>query len=463
MSEANPTTCVIGAGISGLTAGKALADYALPFTCFEASDDIGGNWYFGNPNGRSSAYRSLHIDTYRDSVSFRDMPMGEDYSDYPHHERIRAYLNEYADAFSLRERIRFRTEVKHADRYPDGGWRITLDDGSVEEFDFLIVGNGHHWDPRYPDFPGSFDGQTLHSHHYLSPTEPLDLIGTRVLVVGIGNSAVDIVSELSRKGIAEAVFISTRSGAWVMPKYLLGQPLGKLVKTSPYLPLRVQRWLARPLPYLASGRMEDFGLPRPNHRFLEAHPTVSSELLLRLGSGDAVAKPNVAKLQGDQVRFEDRSTEQIDAIVYATGYKISFPFFDPDFISAPENRFPLYKRIFKPGIDDLAFVGFAQAVPTLFPFVELQSKLVARYLKGNYALPAVGEMEETIRRDHERHSGSVVDRPRHTMQIDWYLYEHEIWNREIPAGRERAARGMAPRLAGRARAAEAEVEAKVLR
>jgi cation diffusion facilitator CzcD-associated flavoprotein CzcO len=455
MSEANPTTCVIGAGISGLTAGKALADYALPFTCFEASDDIGGNWYFGNPNGRSSAYRSLHIDTYRDSVSFRDMPMGEDYSDYPHHERIRAYINEYADAFSLRERIRFRTEVKHADRYPDGGWRITLDDGSVEEFDFLIVGNGHHWDPRYPDFRGSFDGQTLHSHHYLSPTEPLDLIGTRVLVVGIGNSAVDIVSELSRKGIAETVFISTRSGAWVMPKYLLGQPLGKLVKTSPYLPLRVQRWLARPLPYLASGRMEDFGLPRPNHKFLEAHPTVSSELLLRLGSGDAVAKPNVAELQGDRVRFEDGTTEQIDAIVYATGYKITFPFFDPDFISAPENRFPLYKRIFKPGIDDLAFVGFAQTVPTLFPFVELQSKLVARYLNGDYALPSLGEMEEAIRRDYERHSGSVIDRPRHTMQIDWYVYEHDIWNREIPAGRERAARGMAPRLAGRARATEA--------
>jgi cation diffusion facilitator CzcD-associated flavoprotein CzcO len=455
MSEANPTTCVIGAGISGLTAGKALADYALPFTCFEASDDIGGNWYFGNPNGRSSAYRSLHIDTYRDSVSFRDMPMGEDYSDYPHHERIRAYINEYADAFSLRERIRFRTEVKHADRYPDGGWRITLDDGSIEEFDFLIVGNGHHWDPRYPDFPGSFDGQTLHSHHYLSPTEPLDLIGTRVLVVGIGNSAVDIVSELSRKGVAETVFISTRSGAWVMPKYLLGQPLGKLVKTSPYLPLRVQRWLAQPLPYLASGRMEDFGLPRPNHKFLEAHPTVSSELLLRLGSGDAVAKPNVAELQGDRVGFEDGTTEQIDAIVYATGYKISFPFFDPDFISAPENRFPLYKRIFKPGIDDLAFVGFAQTVPTLFPFVELQSKLVARYLNGDYALPSVGEMEETIRRDHVRHSGSVIDRPRHTMQIDWYLYEHDIWNREIPAGRERAGRGMAPRLAGRARATEA--------
>jgi cation diffusion facilitator CzcD-associated flavoprotein CzcO len=453
--SAKPTTCVIGAGISGLTAGKALSDWALPYTCFEASDDIGGNWYFGNPNGRSSAYRSLHIDTYRDSVSFRDMPMGEAYPDYPHHERIRAYINGYADAFGLRERIRFDTPVEHAERRSGGGWRIRLGDGSTGEFDFLIVGNGHHWDPRYPDFPGSFGGETLHSHHYLSPTEPLDLTGKRVLVVGIGNSAVDIVSELSRKGVAEKVFISTRSGAWVMPKYLFGQPIGKLVRTSPYLPLKLQRWLARPLPYLASGRMEDFGLPRPNHRFLEAHPTVSSELLLRLGSGDAVAKPDVEELQGDSVRFGDGSMEQVDAIVYATGYRITFPFFDPDFISAPENRFPLYKRIFVPGIDDLAFIGFAQTVPTLFPFVELQSKLVARYVGGDYALPPVPEMEEAMRRDRERHFGGVIDRPRHTMQVDWYVYEHEIRNREIPAGRERVAKGMAPRLAGRVPTAEA--------
>jgi hypothetical protein len=178
-------------------------------------------------------------------------------------------------------------------------------------------------------------------------------------------------------------------------------------------------------------------------------------LLLRLGSGDAVAKPNVSELQGDSVEFEDGTVERVDAIIWATGYKITFPFFDPKLISAPDNRFPLYKRVFIPGIDDVAFIGFAQTVPTLFPFVELQSRLVARYLNGDYALPSVPEMEETIRRDQERHFGRVTDRPRHTMQIDWYVYEHDIWNREIPAGRERAASGMAPKLAGRVLTAEA--------
>jgi cation diffusion facilitator CzcD-associated flavoprotein CzcO len=454
--SAKPTTCVIGAGISGLTTGKAFSDWGLPYTCFEASDDIGGNWYFGNPNGASSAYQSLHIDTSRDGVSFRDMPMGPDeYPDYPHHTQILGYLHRYADAFSLRDRIRFSSPVEHAERKPGGGWSIRLGDGSTEEFDFLVVGNGHHWDPRFPDFPGSFDGETIHSHHYIDPQTPLNMAGKRVLVVGIGNSAVDIVSELSRKGVAEKVFLSTRSGAWVMPKYFMGRPMDTLVKINPRLPLKLQRRMARILPRLASGRMEDFGLPHPNHNFLEAHPTVSSELLLRLGSGDAVAKPNVQELDGRSVRFEDGSTEEIDVIVYATGYKITFPFFEDEFLSAPENRFPLYKRVFKPRIDDIAFVGFAQTIPTLFPFVELQSKLVARYVGGDYALPSASEMDETIRRDQQIHSGHYAERPRHTMQIEWYTYEHDIWTREIPAGRERAAQGMAPKLAGRVLTAEA--------
>ena len=155
------------------------------------------------------------------------------------------------------------------------------------------------------------------------------------------------------------------------------------------------------------------------------------------------------------MRFEDGSTEQIDVIIYATGYKITFPFFDADLLSAPENRLPLYKRIFSPGIDDLALIGFAQAIPTLFPFVELQSKLVARYVRGDYALPGIAEMEETIRHDDSIHTATFSDRPRHTMEIEWYTYEHDIWTREMPAGRERAQQGLAPKLAGRVLTAEA--------
>ena len=196
--------------------------------------------------------------------------------------------------------------------------------------------------------------------------------------------------------------------------------------------------------------MENFGLPTPNHHFLEAHPTVSSELLLRLGSGDAIAKPDVATLEGDRVRFTDGSVEQIDAIIYATGYQISFPFFDPNFISAPGNVLPLYKRMFKPGLDDLCFIGFGQAIPTIFPFAECQSKLAGRWLAGDWALPSPAEMAREIQRDERRFVKHYNHRPRHTMQLDFYVYEYDLRKRVIPQGQERARRGPGAQLAGAA-------------
>jgi len=444
-----PNTCIIGAGVSGLAASKALSDAGVPYTCFEASDRVGGNWAFKNPNGRSSAYRSLHIDTSKQRISFSDFPMGDEYPDVPHHTEIFGWLNRYADEFKLRDNIRFMTSVESASRLPDGSWRIHTADGQDHAFDALVVANGHHWDPRYPEFPGTFDGPTLHSHHYIDPTDPIDVAGKRVLVVGIGNSAVDIVSEISRPGVAAKTFVSTRSGAWVMPKYIFGRPIDTVVKTNPHVPLRLQRRIAGIAQRIVSGNPENFGLPKPNHRFLEAHPTVSSEFLLRLGSGDAKAKPDVSELLGNQVRFADGSVEDIDIIIYATGYKITFPFFDPAFISAPDNTLRLYKRMFMPGMDDLIFIGLAQTIPTLFPFVEVQSKLLARYLTGAWALPSPSAMENGMREDEAKFIKHYSNRPRHTMQVDFYLYEHDLRTHVVPEGEARA-RTSAARLAGRA-------------
>jgi cation diffusion facilitator CzcD-associated flavoprotein CzcO len=448
-----PNVAIIGAGVSGLTACKSLADFGVPHTCFEASDEVGGNWYFQNPNGVSSAYRSLHIDISKPSISFRDFPMPERYPDYPHHTHIFEWLRDYADAFALRERIRFNTRVTRAERGQQGGWLLTLQDGSREAFDALLVCNGHHWDPRFPEFPGSFDGPQIHSHDYIDPTDPLDLKGKRVLVVGIGNSAVDIVSELARKTVSDTVFLSTRSGAYVVPKYIFGKPADQVVKTNPRIPVGLQRRVGRVLPRIFSGRMEDFGLPTPNHKFLDAHPTVSSELLGRLGAGDAVAKGDVAELLGDRVRFADGSVEALDAIIYATGYNISFPFFEPDFLAAPENRLPLYKRMLKPGLDDLAFIGLGQPIPTIFPFSELQSKIAARWLSGDWAPPPLSEMEQEILRDEAFHAGHFTNKPRHTMQLEWYSFQHELLTRSIPRGQARARAGAPTGLASAGRAA----------
>jgi cation diffusion facilitator CzcD-associated flavoprotein CzcO len=435
-----PTTAIIGAGISGLTAGKMLTDYGVPYTCFETSDRIGGNWAFGNPNGHSSAYRSLHIDTSKHRLSFKDFPMPEDYPDFPHHTQIKAYLEAYAEAFALKDRIEFENGVLHADRLPGGGWELDLQSGERRRFELLVVANGHHWDPRMAEFPGEFTGRAIHSHHYVDPTDPLDLHDTRIMVVGLGNSAADIAVELSSRSLRNTVTLSTRSSAWIVPKYTFGLPADKYFVTSPYLPLSWQRTLIQKMQFLTGSNPELYGLPKPNHKFFEAHPTQSVELPLRLGSGDITPKPDVERLDGHTVHFVDGTTTDVDVIIYATGYNITFPFFDPDFISAPENRIRLFKRMFKPGIDDLVFIGFAQATPTLFPFVEAQSRLLAAYAVGRYRLPPVDEMERVIDADQQKFTGHVLDRPRHTQQLDYFVYEHDLRARELPAGIARAGR-----------------------
>ncbi|MFI7194702.1 flavin-containing monooxygenase [Nocardia nova] len=433
-----PRTAVIGAGISGLTAGKMLGDYGVPYVCFESSDRVGGNWAFGNPNGHSSAYRSLHIDTSKHQLSFRDFPMPEEFPDFPHHTQIKQYLDDYCAAFDLYRSIEFGNGVEHARRLPGGGWELRTQRNEVRHFDFLVVANGHHWDPRYPEFPGEFTGRTMHAHHYIDPRTPMDFTDQRILVVGLGNSAADIAVELSSKALGNKLTLSTRSGAWIVPKYIAGKPADKYYRTSPYIPFSWQRKIAQWGQPLTAGRPENYGLPTPNHKFFEAHPTQSVELPLRLGSGDVIPKPNIDRFDGATVHFADGTADDFDIIIYATGYNITFPFFDPEFISAPDNKIDLYKRMFLPGFEDLAFAGFAQSTPTLFPFVECQARLIGAYAVGRYRLPSADEMRRVIVAEQQHYTGHMVPSARHTQQVDYFLYEHDMRVREIPAGAERA-------------------------
>src|SRR5262249_51220329 len=160
------------------------------------------------------------------------------------------------------------------------------------------------------------------SHHYIDPSDPHDLVGNRVVVVGMGNSAMDIACELSRPGVAARVFLSMRRGAWVIPNYMLGRPLDQAIPLPPFIPWRLRQAFATAVHRLAVGPMERYGLPPPDHRLGEAHPTISSELLPKLGRGDITPKPNIAALEGGRVRFVDDTIEDVDAIVYCTGYQV---------------------------------------------------------------------------------------------------------------------------------------------
>ena len=236
-----PTTCVIGAGSSGIAAVKALAAHGYDVTAYEKSDRVGGNWVWGNANGMSSAYRSLHINTSRERMEYSDFPMPKSYPDFPHHTHIARYFDDYVDHFGFRDRIRFETGVEHAARRTDGVWEIALDDGSTHRYDALIVANGHHWDARWPEpaFPGAddFEGVQIHSHDYKGD-DPDFFRDKTVVVLGMGNSAMDIAVEASFA--AQHTYLAARRGAHVIPKYLFGKPIDQ-IGGSPKIPFEVRR------------------------------------------------------------------------------------------------------------------------------------------------------------------------------------------------------------------------------
>ena len=426
--------CVVGAGPSGLTAVKAFSLTRTPdleVECFEQRDRIGGLWalHVGSalPAGsalhvgsgdaafkKTSAYRSLHINTSRERTQFSDFPMPAHYPDYPGHAQICAYLEGYAEHFGLLKSIQLNTSVARI--APKGeGYAVTLASGAERVYDAVVVANGHHSDPYWPELPGHFDGALFHARDYLDPDHPVQLRGRRVLVVGFGNSAMDISAELAYAGASVA--LSVRRGAHIIPKWVGPKPVDQSSLLPQWLPRRLRRGISQRLLELSVGDLEAFGLPKPDHGLGQAHPTLSNEMPHLIRTRRVIPRPALVRVGGNSAYFADGSEAVVDAIVMCTGYNVRFPFFDPDFVSAPENRLPLFLRVHKPGVPRLYFIGLCQTVGAIFPIAEAQAHWVAEDLQGEYRLPSVPEMWRTIE-TYERNSSGYVPTRRHTMQID---------------------------------------------
>jgi cation diffusion facilitator CzcD-associated flavoprotein CzcO len=426
-----PRACVIGAGSSGLAAGKALRDAGIPYDCYERSDRVGGLWVFENPSGTAAAYRNLSSNAPKSVMGYAEYPMPGSMPDYPSHWDFARYFNDYADHYGLRRQIRFETGVERVDPRDDGVFEVALEDGSTEEYDCILVANGHHWNPSMPDPmpPGHFDGLLMHSRDY---RDAAFTRGKRVVVVGIGNSAVDIATETCH--IADVTFLSVRRGAHVMPKFFFGMAPPKYVIDS--ASWKLGRRALGAMVHLASGRVEDYGLPKPDHRFGDAHPTMSAGLMDELRLGRITPKPQITELLGDRVRFADGSEERVDVIVCATGYRITFPFFDPDYISAPANQLRLYERIVLPERPGVFFIGLCQPLGAIQPIAERQGKLVAQLIDGRGALPSPDAMHRSIDAEYREMGRRWVATSRHTIQIDHRSYLNRL-AREMKAAATR--------------------------
>ncbi|XP_063200138.1 flavin-containing monooxygenase 5-like isoform X1 [Chroicocephalus ridibundus] len=388
--------------------------------------------------GRASIYRSVIINTSKEMMCFSDFPIPDHFPNYMHNSKIMEYFRMYAQRFDLLRHIRFRTSVCHVAKCPNfaatGQWEVVTESEGKQEaavFDAVLVCTGHHTEAHLPlsTFPGleKFEGWYLHSRDYKSPQS---FLGKRVVVVGTGNSGIDIAVELSHA--AKQVFLSTKRGTWVMHRVADGGYPFDFTYINRFLQL-----LRSLLPHNVSSFFMErklnarfdhalYGL-QPQHRIFDQHPTINDDLPNRIISGTVLVKPNIQEFTETSAVFVDGTKEDIDAVVFATGYSFSFPFLE-GCVQVVENQIPLYKFMFPPDLEKptLAFIGLIQPLGAIMPVSELQCRWATRVFKGLQDLPPSADMLADIAQAKEEMAKRYVKSQRHTIQVDYIPYMDEL-------------------------------------
>ena len=416
------TAAVVGAGPSGLLAARALRAEGIEPTIFERGPDVGGIWNIDAPG--SPMYESAHFISSRTQSGFPGFPMPEDYPDYPDHRRILAYIRDFAEVWGLRRHLRTNTVVEHAAPTPEGAWTVTTTGEAPEVFDALICANGVTWEPNVPDLPGAdtFSGELRHSRTYRDASE---FDGKRVVIVGAGNSGVDIACDAARS--ADRAVLSMRRGYWFVPKHLFGIPTDVIVADPPPIPIphRVETWALEALLKVVVGKPLRFGLPAPDHHVLETHPIVNTAVLHHISHGDLEPKPDVARLDGEDVVFTDGSRVQADLVLLATGYQHAIPYLDEHLLPWNGGRPQLYLNLFPRDLPTLAVVGMIEFASAAYGHFDHMAQLVAGVLALSDDDPR-RKVAAELRRTHQpdlRGGHHYVDSPRHANYVEAETYE----------------------------------------
>lgn len=358
---------IIGAGFVGLGMAQALQAAGIPYDQVDASDEIGGNWYHG-------VYTTAHIISSRKITQFTHFPMPADYPDFPSAQQMWNYLNDFANHFNLREHIELNQVVKQVRSIEGNRWEVTFANDDRRIYKGILLCNGHHWSERFPQFEGQFNGEIIHSKAYKHPEQ---LRGKRVLVVGGGNSACDIAAEAARVG-AKSV-LSLRESVWFIPKSFAGVPVSDLIQW--WMPAWWQRLMAFGIVRLTFGKHTDYGLPDPQYRIFDKHPTLNNEVPYYIKHGRIIPKSGVKRLDGGQVEFVDGSRETFDLIVCATGFNVSYPFLPAQLQRVEGVVVKCYAGAFLDDYKGIYYIGWGQARGGVGSLISAYGPLFARLLK----------------------------------------------------------------------------------
>jgi len=329
----------------------------------------------------SPMYESAHFISSKTLSGFRDFPMPKAYPDYPSHRLILEYLRAYADKHALRRRAEFGLGVRRA-RPEQAAWVLELETGEKRRYAGLILATGQQWLPKWPEIPGRFDGERLHSSAYRSARQ---VEGRRVLVVGGGNSGCDIAVDVATR--AAATFLSLRRGYWFIPKHVFGIPADVFGAKGPHLPGWLEQRVLERLLRLLVGDLTRLGLPAPDHRLFQTHPVLNSQILHALAHGDVAVRADVREYRGERVVFADGREEAIDVVILATGYRRKLALLDDD-VQREGDVTALYLNLAHRQHPNLFVIGFFETDGGAYPLIDLQAELVAKLLRARRQAPA---------------------------------------------------------------------------
>ena len=354
---------VIGAGASGLCAAKHLLEVGLDVTVFEIGTQVGGLWCYMNDSGRSSAYRTLHINTAKNVTNFSDFLFAQEVQRFPSHEDMYAYLKSYAEHFGVTEHIRFNSEVTELIPLFEPGkqdpkWRITTVDGDEHVFDAVCVCTGHLTKPVHvPEFRNGFTGTYMHSHDY---KEPESMVGKRVW------RRRDRQFRGGRRQRRLRQRQALRSGR---PFRRLDRPQDGVRRGVHGPHGLVHETLDARLVAQEASRLSHLVRPRqagttgsaagdrtgPTPRAAAPSSTTSPTRRIEVKHG-------VDRIEGRKIRFTDGTSDEFDILVAATGYLIDLPFLSEEIVPRANNRIRLWKRVIPPEWPGLYFVGMLNVV-----------------------------------------------------------------------------------------------------
>ncbi|MCD0444501.1 NAD(P)-binding domain-containing protein [Glycomyces sp. A-F 0318] len=414
--------CVIGAGASGLIAVKNLRENGFEVDCYERDTVLGGLW---NPqNQHSPLYPNTHLVTSRSQTEIPDFPMPDDWPDYPSATQMLTYLTSYAKHFGLSEHIWYGSEIAAVEPVEGSRFEVIVKPAAGNaarrlRYAAVIIATGHHWAPNLPSYPGQdqYRGTVLHSSQLKDASR---LRGKHVLVVGGGNSGVDLACEAAVN--AAGCVHSVRRDTWHLPKYLGGEPADYALNRLGARPKFLRRFLTDRLlngPARLAARM---GIEVPGRGPGGEEPVRNGRYLEHVGDGSIRRRGEVARFDGYDVAFADGTEMRPDLVVFATGYRpqitcVAAPLLG---VEGTGGTPQLMARMFSPKSQTLAVAGLVEPGVGVLPIVHWQTHAIARWLQVRKSDPerAKNFRDQVQSETTGQADGPGAASPRHRLAVD---------------------------------------------